>query len=184
MTRDFLTKLGLEKEVIDNIMTEHGKGITGLKSEISNLKAEVITKDNDLQEKDATIQTLNGQIDTLKTFETNYAKVKGDYDTLKADIENKATNEVKAQLINDKLKEVGFNDSIIPLLAKEFDINTLNIAEVEGKKSLENIDNMLAPLKEQYGAFIKQEQTEGNPPANPPAGGGNADDAFLLGFGV
>lgn len=40
MKREFLKELGLEKEAVEQIMTEHGKDVEGLKQQISTLETE------------------------------------------------------------------------------------------------------------------------------------------------
>lgn len=81
MNREFLESLGLEKDVIDKVMAEHGKKIqssiakiTELTSEHEGLKAQLAQRDSDINE----LQKQTGSADELKSkiseLETNYQK--------------------------------------------------------------------------------------------------------------
>ena len=73
MNRADLEKLGLEKDVIDKVMTLHGTDIESKKTKISDLE-------NKIKEKDETIKKHEEQItklgDDLKASEGNVDKIK------------------------------------------------------------------------------------------------------------
>ena len=65
MKREFLEELGLEKSVIDSIMSEHGKSITSLKEQC-----------RESEEKDAAISTLTKENGELKSRLDNEIKAR------------------------------------------------------------------------------------------------------------
>ena len=60
MKRDFLKNLGLEDEVINKIMDEAGKEVTGLKTQIANLQDDLSVKDGVIETKNSKIKELEG----------------------------------------------------------------------------------------------------------------------------
>lgn len=106
MKRKFLEDLGLEKEVIDKIMDEHGVGITQAKADVQKLEDER----NDLKSKyetaETTITTLKAAESanetlqaTIQSHETTIAKLQSDSDVLK-----------KSYSLKDQLTKLGVND--------------------------------------------------------------------------
>ena len=73
MQRKFLEDLGLEKEIVDKIMSENGSDIektkARLEAERDNYKEQLETAQNALKEFDGKIETLNND---LKNKETEY----------------------------------------------------------------------------------------------------------------
>ena len=66
MTREFLEKLGLEKEVIDQIMKEHGKAIQSAKpQDYDSLKEENEQLKQRIGELEGTVEELKGYKDQL-----------------------------------------------------------------------------------------------------------------------
>lgn len=136
MERKFLEELGLEKEAIDKIMTQHGKDIEAHKT-----TAENAAKDRD---------TYKGQLDEvskkLKAFEgVDIDKLKGEIETLKTDM---------------AIKEADFQSQ---LADRDFQaLLTAGITEAKGKNpkaiaALLDIDTLKASKnqKEDTAAAIK-----------------------------
>jgi len=66
MTREFLENLGLEKEVIDQIMKEHGKAIQSAKpQDYDSLKEENEQLKQRIGELEGTVEELKGYKDQL-----------------------------------------------------------------------------------------------------------------------
>jgi SMC interacting uncharacterized protein involved in chromosome segregation len=86
MKREFLEKLELEKDVIDQIMAEHGKDIEGFKSQVetlktseSGLKAQIAERDKDISD----LKKASGDSDELKArYEELQSKYKADTKSL------------------------------------------------------------------------------------------------------
>lgn len=186
VNREFLKGLGLETEVIDKVMAEHGKTIelhkgknenldtevTKLKGDIAKLKGDITSKDTEISE----LKKDKGDYDDLKgKFDT----LKSEYDTFKNDITSKQTAEQKETLVKEKLVKEGFNEKIVNLLAKEILSKDITIENNE----VQGWEEMVSPLKESYSDFVTQTVIEGAEPSNPLDGqANNTDDAFLKGF--
>lgn len=66
--REFLKGLDLEKELIDSIMAEHGKHLTGLKEQVESYKTEVAGYKTTIDELNGKIETSNKSLEDLQTI--------------------------------------------------------------------------------------------------------------------
>lgn len=71
--RDFLKGLDLDKELIDSIMAEHGKYLTGLKEQVEDYKKEVEGYKTQINDFNKTIEENNKSLENLQ-FVTNENK--------------------------------------------------------------------------------------------------------------
>lgn len=84
--RDFLKTLELEKDVIDKIMVEYGKGINAEKEKYNTLEAKVNEFENTIKEKDNTIKELNNTIEDNNKSLENLQNVTNENNELKTQI--------------------------------------------------------------------------------------------------
>jgi chromosome segregation ATPase len=111
--REFLKELGLEKETIDNIMTEYGKNIQSYKDKAEEYKTQIDDYKSKVTEFESQISQLNGTIETNKQSLKNLEDITNENKQLKADIQLSGTNVkkefskfVKAEVmekVNDKV---------------------------------------------------------------------------------
>lgn len=83
MKREFLEELGLEKEVIDKVMAEHGKTIQELKpaqDELDGLKTEKATLEQQLTDLQKTLTTKEEE---FSTYEDNLKQLEKEVETYK-----------------------------------------------------------------------------------------------------
>lgn len=79
MKIEFLTELGLEKEVIDKIMAENGKSINDQKAITAAKEAELATATQTIETLQETVKKVDGvDVDQLKA---DLASLQGKYDT-------------------------------------------------------------------------------------------------------
>lgn len=83
--REFLKGLDLDKELIDTIMAEHGKQLTGLKEQVEEYK----TKVSDYETK---INDLNGKIEENNQSLENLQSITNENKDLKAQIQMSGSN--------------------------------------------------------------------------------------------
>ena len=88
MKREFLTGLGIEANVVDQIMTENGKDIEGLKAQLGVQKGLVTDLTGQLNTANGELKKLKGvDIDALTrerdTYKTQYEQALKDKQSLK-----------------------------------------------------------------------------------------------------
>lgn len=170
MKRSFLSELGLEEEVIDKIMAEHGIAIQKLKTKIGA--------------KDTEIQTLQGELDTTNEKLKDFEKV--DVDKLKSEAEewkSKYENFERDNAVNDFFKDYKFTSE----LAKKATINEFKAQNFELKGGKFNgADKFMEQfIKENETAFVKEEEDNGSAGQyiyNPAGGSEGGTDPFLNGL--
>lgn len=83
--REFLKGLELDKEIIDSIMAEYGKNLTGLKEKVEDYKKEV-------EGYKTTINELNGTLDENKKSLENLQTITNENKDLKAQLQMSGSN--------------------------------------------------------------------------------------------
>ena len=103
--REFLKGLDLDKEMIDTIMAEHGKHLTGLKEQVDTLKKEnddyktqIDTLNDSISEKDKSLENLQELTNENKDLK---AQVQMSGSNVKKEFSKFVTSEVMAN-VNDK----------------------------------------------------------------------------------
>lgn len=87
--REFLKGLELEKDIVDKIMVEYGKGINAEKEKYNSLEAEKKDLENTIKDKDNTISELNTKIEDNNKSLENLQNVTNENKDLKAQIQMK-----------------------------------------------------------------------------------------------
>lgn len=135
------------KEIVDAILDMHNAELTEAKEKAVDLTKYVEKSKYDELE------------DRLNKFKDYDELVKFKEDTLKKELNVKKTDAV----IN-LLKENNANQKAVKLLAKEFDIDSIELDE-NGK--VKNADDLIKGVKENYADFFTQEENGGASPRNP-----------------
>lgn len=84
--REFLKGLELEKEMIDKIMAEHGKHLTGLNEQINDLKKQNESSTKEIENYKSEIEKLNGTIEEKDKSLENLQSVTSENNELKTQI--------------------------------------------------------------------------------------------------
>lgn len=151
---------GIEEEVASTIAEK-------LNAEIPK---EFVSK-KQYQKKVSAIDELNETIADLEAKATSNGaqeeldKLKQEFETYKNNIETEKTNAIKSSTLREQLKAEGFNEKMIKLLEKNFDLESIEIEE----DKIKGWDDMIKPIREEYADFIPKDTQQGNPPATPPA---------------
>lgn len=134
MNRKFLEELGLEKEVIDKVMAEHGKTIQSvkpddyeeLKTEKANLEQQLTDLQNTLATKEDElkgIEDLKKEVETykLKELKTSIAVQAG----IPLELAGRLSGETEEEIKADAEKIAGFvnKKQPLPLKPSEPDVN-------------------------------------------------------------
>ena len=110
MNREFLEKLGLEKEVIDKIMKEHGKAIQSvkpedyddIKEENKTLKDTVTTLENSLKDFEGYEDKLTEKDNLIKEYELKNLKYRiANENGIPLELASKLTGETEEDLKKD-----------------------------------------------------------------------------------
>ena len=165
LTRKFLKALGMEENVIEQIIEAHTEVTDALKAQLKDAQdgAEslaTVTKERD---------KLQAKITDLETKAPDAAKVQADFDAYKAQVTAEKENAQKAALLIDALKGAGVaRESAQKALLKVIDLSSAKLT-ADGK--LDGVDALIAPLKTDYADFFATTEQGGVPTANPPTGG-------------
>lgn len=152
MKREFLEGLGLEKEVIDKIMTENGNDINKAKSDYDEMKIQLNTANNTIKERDKQIESLKKvdaealQAEITKLQEENKEATKKYQSDLK-DI--KLTNAIKLAIAGKVHDE--------DMAASLFDKSKLVLTD-EGKVA--GLDEQLEVIKKDKGFLFKTDKVD------------------------
>ena len=103
--REFLKGLELDKEVIDSIMAEHGKYITGLKEQIEDYKNKVTDYEGKVANYENQVKELNGKIDEDNKSLENLKTLTSENKDLKAQLQMSDSN-VKKEFMKFVTSEV------------------------------------------------------------------------------
>ncbi len=162
--KSILSKCGVPTENIEAI--EEALRTEIPKSFVS--KQQYSKKIGQLDELQNTIADLEAKIENSDTdeYKSKYEKLEKDFE----DYKNKKNNETKTSVLQNQLREDGVNEKLIKLLAKEFNLETL---EIENDK-IKNWEELSKPIKENYSDFYSKEVISGVGSGNPPRSNGEA----------
>lgn len=152
MKREFLEGLGLEKEVIDKIMTENGNDINKSKADYDEVKTQLDTANKTIKERDKQIEGLKKvdaealQAEITKLQEENKEATKKYQSDLK-DI--KLTNAIKLAIAGKVHDE--------DMAASLFDKSKLVLTD-EGKVA--GLDEQLEVIKKDKGFLFKTDKVD------------------------
>ena len=167
MKRSFLTALGIEKDIIDQIMSEHGATVELIKEKAGETAEVQIEKLNlkiaDLQEKIDEAPDGDGAAWKKKYDDEGIA-----HQATKDEYAAEKDGEETATLLRTALEADGANPKAIDLLLNAIDVKS--IKKKDGK--LGNWEDISKPLKEKYADFFGEAKWTGADVGNPPAGGG------------
>lgn len=148
MKREFLEKLGLDKENIDAIMAEHGKDVEANKSKIAEIENTNKVLESNLAERDSQLEKLS--------------KSTGDATALQAEIEKlKADNQAAAEKHLQEVKEIKINNALQSALLEAKARNTKSVeAHIDRSKLQLQDDGSISGLAEQIKSLTENENTK------------------------
>jgi FtsZ-binding cell division protein ZapB len=145
--REFLKGLDLDSELIDTIMAEHGKIITGLKEQNSSLKEEN--------------KTLKNENEELKKVDVEQIK-KEQFDLGKAEGSQEVETFKKSIALKEALKNTKVKDA--DLLLKLISDDKINYEEKDGKYEVSGLDEQISEIKKTHEYLFEAEKSEEKPP--------------------
>lgn len=172
LSRKFLTALGIEGDKVDEIIDAHAQTVNALKEERDTVKAklEAIKLEADkvagLEQK---IADYEAEKSGENVWETKYNELKSEYDTYKADVENKELVSAKEKAYKKLLLGANVSDKRIEAIMRVSDLDSI---ELDDKGEIKNADKVSESIKTEWAEFIVDTQTQGAQTATPPANGG------------
>lgn len=154
-----LKRCGVEGELVDTIADTINAEIP--KEFVS--KAQYSKKVNLIDELNTTIADLEAKTGTDE-YKSKYEALEKEFNDFKTGIETEKINTAKSSTLREQLKAEGFNEKMIKLLEKNFDLETIEIEE----DKIKGWEDMIKPIREEYADFIPKDTQTGNPPATPP----------------
>ncbi|WP_414049782.1 phage scaffolding protein [Macrococcus animalis] len=156
MKREFLKQQGLEDEVIDEIMKEHGKTVARKEARITTLEEERDSLTTDIESRDKQIKDLkeNPQIDEeskkqLETYEKENAQLKQE----RKDIL------INQAIISKIAKDVHNPETVKKLIDRDG-------LEVKDDGTVEGLEDKINSLKESDGYLFTTNTTIETPPTD------------------
>ena len=164
MERDFLKKIGLDDEKIDQIMEEHGKTINSTKQSLEDIKQE---RDNLANEK----EQLNQQIDDRDTKLAELSNNAGNAEQLKEQINalkeaNEQAKEAHKQEIRKQTYDYELEKALLnakarnPVAVKAL-LNQEAIT-LDDEKGLIGVSEQLENLKSEEGYLFEPDTNDGD----------------------
>ena len=164
LTRKFLSSIGIEEEKIDLIVEKHNEVLTEIKDERDKLKADA-EKVPDMEKE---LKALKEKLSGDDPYKEKFEELQKEFDSFKADVQNKETTAKKESAFRHILKDIGIPDKRIDSVIKVSDINGIELTE-DGIKDEETLKET---LKKEWSDFIATKTTEGVNSANPPSNTG------------
>ena len=169
LTREYLEKLGLEKDVIDKIMAEHGKGIEKVKDTLS-------TKETELADTKKLLEDANKEIEGFKELDIDEIqkkadKYKEDYERIERETKEKIAELEYENTLTEYLNNFNFTNDRIKNSIKQ-DMKKKEFKIEEGK--LLGADDYIKLLQENEPESFKVAENEDDDKPNftRPGGGG------------
>lgn len=152
MKRDFLEQLGLEKELIDKIMAEHGKSIQGAKPEdYDDLKEKSLTYDQQLNE-------LTNQLASEKEKYTGFETEKNE---LLEKVKSYELNELRVRVARNNNIPFDLAHRLTGVTEEELDADAKTLATLVTKKEVfdlkehAEVNDIDAPYREMAAKLTK-----------------------------
>lgn len=176
MKREFLKELGLEDEVINKVMAEHGKSINEVKTKadkVDSLESQINDYKKQLEQRDSQLKELGDKAKGNEELTNEIDRLKQENETTKSDYEQKLQQQafehkLESTLASEKVKNVKAVKALLDLASVKLD----------GDKLL-GLDDQLKSLKENESYLFEQEDKPGNPKifagGNPQGGAGTVN---------
>ena len=155
MKREFLTELGLEKDIIDKIMQENGKDINQAKSDYEAVKQELSNTKKELETANNTIKGFEESKSDVEELNKQIATYKESIKQIKADNASKIKNMIMEQAINDKF--VAAPEKYRNLLKAQIDKSKIVVGE---DNSITGLTEQFDSIKEQFSDLFQTEQKQ------------------------
>ena len=116
MNRKFLEEQGLEKEVIDAIMAEHGRTVNSLNTRVTELEETESDLQGQIKDRDDDLKKLQDDNKDNGDLEAQIAKLQGDYETLESESAERLVGVQRKHALDKAILEAKPKDAV-PVMA-------------------------------------------------------------------
>lgn len=171
LTRSALREKGItEKEILDYIMEEHGNTVEAAKEKAKE------TADKAAEKLQSTIDSLQEKIDNAPKPETDgedwKAKYEAEVTAHKVTVDGyrtEKTTTAQNKALHEALKAAGANEKFISLVIDKVDRSKAVFeGDIDKGFTVKNSDDIVKPVKEQYGDIFGTVTVQGAGVATPP----------------
>ena len=106
--REFLKGLDLERELIDTIMAEHGKHLTGLKEQVESFKTEIDGYKTTINDLNGKIETNNKSLENLQTITNERNDLKAQLQMTDSNVKKEFSKFVRSEVMANVKDDVDF----------------------------------------------------------------------------
>ncbi|MCR6096860.1 phage scaffolding protein [Salipaludibacillus agaradhaerens] len=158
MKRAFLTDLGIDTEVVDKIMKEHGKAVNELKEEnekVEQYKEQLEEKDKQLKDRDTQLEELSKKAKGSEELTEEIEKLKEANEKTTKEYEDKLSKQAfEHELEKDLKKAKAKNPTAVKALLD------LEKIKLDGDKLI-GLEDQLGPIKETDDYLFGDEEPPG-----------------------
>ena len=154
MERAFLKGLGLEKEVIDQIMTENGKDIELEKGKAKDIQSQLDTANNTIKERDKQLETLKNSPDNPETLKEQIEQLQADNQAAKEAHEK----EVKTLKVNSALEKALTSAKAKNAKAVQALLELGDDVELDDEGNIKGLDEKIKALKKSDAYLFESEK--------------------------
>ena len=110
--REFLKGLDLDKELIDTIMAEHGKHITGLKEQIDDYKTKVNDYEKQISDFNSKIEENNKSLENLQNVTNENKDLKAQLQMADSNVKKEFSKFVTSEIMSNVNDDVDFTTAL------------------------------------------------------------------------
>ena len=110
--REFLKGLDLERELIDTIMAEHGKHLTGLKEQVESFKTEIDGYKTTINDLNGKIETNNKSLESLQTITNERNDLKAQLQMSDSNVKKEFSKFVRSEVMANVNDDVDFTTAL------------------------------------------------------------------------
>lgn len=110
--REFLKGLDLERELIDTIMAEHGKHLTGLKEQVESFKTEIDGYKTTINDLNGKIEANNKSLESLQTITNERNDLKAQLQMNDSNVKKEFSKFVRSEVMANVNDDVDFTTAL------------------------------------------------------------------------
>jgi len=174
LTRKFLAALGIESEKIDQIVEANAESLADIQDKLAKAKEEL----KEAKSKADTLPDVQKELDELKAQVEadnkaregkDYDALKQEFDTYKAEVQEKAVKSAKEKAVRGLLSDMNMSDKGTYMFM-EYGYPKISV-ELDDEGKLKDATAIRQVIKKDFGEYIPKIETKGADTKTPPTDG-------------